>query len=97
MKKAIIVALATLLLSGCSREMLDNIAALGGYPPTRYGGITENAFAPGVHRDQYGSPVTYQPAFGGVPGEMLTVQPDAYGLGVGQDQYGRPVYAVPAR
>ena len=50
-----------------------------------------DAFGPGIHMNQYGAPVTLQPDWGGVPGEILKIKPDAYGPGVHMDQYGRPV------
>ncbi|GKS84946.1 MULTISPECIES: hypothetical protein [unclassified Acidovorax] len=52
---------------------------------------TSNIYTPGIYRNQYGQPVTLEPAGGAVPGEQLRIKPNAYGPGVHMDQYGRPV------
>lgn len=57
--------------------------------------LIPNAYGPEVHMNQYGQPVTLQPDFGGVPGELLQIKPNAYGPGVHMDQYGRPVREYP--
>ena len=54
-------------------------------------GLTPNAYGPGIHKNQYGQPVTLTPVGGGAPGEQLQIKPNAYGPGVHMDQYGRAV------
>lgn len=64
--------------------------------PQRYSNNLQiDAYGLGIHKNQYGQPVTLRPDFGGVPGEQLHIKQNAYGLGVHIDQYGRPVREYP--
>jgi hypothetical protein len=54
-------------------------------------GLQPDGYGLGVHRNQYGQPVTVRPDFGGVPGEQLQIKENAFGPGIHMDQYGRPV------
>lgn len=57
--------------------------------------IKVNEYGRGVHRNQFGQPITLRPDYGGVTGESLQIKENAYGLGVHSDQYGRPVREYP--
>src|SRR5689334_2194273 len=55
--------------------------------PAIQGHVTPNAYGLGVGMDQYGRPVTLQPAFPGGSSSGSYVQtPDAYGPGIHMDQ-----------
>ncbi len=64
------------------------------YSVPSYSVPSSNPYGP--HINQYGQPVQYQPAFGGVPGEQLQIKQNVYAPGIHEDQYGRPVYERPA-
>lgn len=89
----VIALIAVMLLTGCIKTTSPLGSSLY---ETGTSDFNKDAYGLGVHSDQYGRPVTVQPAHGsGNTSDSYIQTRDAYGPGMHSDQYGRPVVVVP--